>query len=162
MTGTVLIVDDERTLARAIKAFLLESGYEAEVAPDAEQAIGLLETLRPDVMLGVRPTRNRAVTTEQRDGVTRITVKKRRPRYLVPPISWVIRPRLETRVEIEGLGIEILELCDGRRTVEQIVDEFAGLHALTFHEARVSVTTYQKALVQRGVVVLVSEREVES
>jgi DNA-binding NtrC family response regulator len=50
VSGTVLIVDDERTLARAVKAFLLESGYEAEVAPDAEQAIGLLESLRPDVV----------------------------------------------------------------------------------------------------------------
>jgi two-component system, NtrC family, response regulator AtoC len=50
MSGSVLIVDDERTLARAVKAFLLESGYEAEVAPNAEQAIGLLETLRPDVV----------------------------------------------------------------------------------------------------------------
>ena len=50
MSGTVLIVDDERTLARAIKAFLAESGYEAEVAGDGEQALGLLETLRPDVV----------------------------------------------------------------------------------------------------------------
>jgi DNA-binding NtrC family response regulator len=50
MSGTVLIVDDERTLARAVKAFLIESGYEAEVAPDAEQALGMLETLRPDVV----------------------------------------------------------------------------------------------------------------
>jgi DNA-binding NtrC family response regulator len=50
MSATVLIVDDERTLARAVKAFLIESGYEAEVAPDAEQALGRLETLRPDVV----------------------------------------------------------------------------------------------------------------
>ena len=51
MSGsTVLIVDDERTLARAIKAFLAESGYEAEVAGDAEQALRLLETMRPDVV----------------------------------------------------------------------------------------------------------------
>ncbi len=51
MTGsTVLIVDDERTLARAIKAFLTESGYEAEAAGDAEQALRLLETMRPDVV----------------------------------------------------------------------------------------------------------------
>jgi DNA-binding NtrC family response regulator len=50
MSGTVLIVDDERTLARAVRAFLIESGYEAEVAPDAEQALGMLETLRPDVV----------------------------------------------------------------------------------------------------------------
>jgi two-component system response regulator AtoC len=53
MTGagsTVLIVDDERTLARAVKAFLNEAGYEAEVAGDAERAVELLETLRPDVV----------------------------------------------------------------------------------------------------------------
>jgi DNA-binding NtrC family response regulator len=50
VSGTVLIVDDERTLARSIRAFLVESGYEAEVAPDAEQALGMLETLRPDVV----------------------------------------------------------------------------------------------------------------
>jgi DNA-binding NtrC family response regulator len=53
MTGagsTVLIVDDERTLARAVKAFLNEAGYEAEVAGDAERAVELLETLRPDVI----------------------------------------------------------------------------------------------------------------
>ena len=41
MSGsTVLIVDDERTLARAIRTFMTEAGYEAEVAGDAEQARG--------------------------------------------------------------------------------------------------------------------------
>jgi two-component system, NtrC family, response regulator AtoC len=50
MSGTVLIVDDERTLARAVRAFLVESGYDAEVASDGEQALGMLETLRPDVV----------------------------------------------------------------------------------------------------------------
>lgn len=49
-TSTILIVDDERTLARAIKAFLVESGYEAEVAGDAETALQLLPSLRPDVV----------------------------------------------------------------------------------------------------------------
>jgi len=50
VSGTILIVDDERTLARAVKAFLAEHGYEAEVAGDAESALTLLETLRPDVV----------------------------------------------------------------------------------------------------------------
>jgi two-component system, NtrC family, response regulator AtoC len=49
-TSTVLIVDDERTLARAVKAFLSESGYEAEVAGTGEEAIELLPLLRPDVV----------------------------------------------------------------------------------------------------------------
>jgi two-component system, NtrC family, response regulator AtoC len=48
--ATVLIVDDERTLARSVKAFLMESGYEAEVAGDAEQALELLARLHPDVI----------------------------------------------------------------------------------------------------------------
>jgi two-component system, NtrC family, response regulator AtoC len=48
--GTVLIVDDERTLARAMKVFLGEGGYETETAPDAEQALVTLERLRPDVV----------------------------------------------------------------------------------------------------------------
>ncbi len=48
--SSVLIVDDERTLARSIKAFLNESGYNAEVAGTAEQALEQLERLRPDVI----------------------------------------------------------------------------------------------------------------
>jgi two-component system, NtrC family, response regulator AtoC len=48
--ATVLIVDDERTLARAVKAFLTEAGYEAEVAADGETALNLLQNLRPDVV----------------------------------------------------------------------------------------------------------------
>jgi DNA-binding NtrC family response regulator len=50
-TATILIVDDERTLARAIKAYLEEAGYEAEVAGDAESALPLLASLRPDVVI---------------------------------------------------------------------------------------------------------------
>jgi two-component system, NtrC family, response regulator AtoC len=48
--STVLIVEDERTLARAVKAYLAEAGYEAEVAPNAEKALELLDSLRPDVV----------------------------------------------------------------------------------------------------------------
>ena len=49
--GTVLIVDDERTLARSIKAYLIESGYEAESAEDTDTALEMLERLRPDVVV---------------------------------------------------------------------------------------------------------------
>jgi two-component system response regulator AtoC len=48
--STVLIVDDERNLARAVKAFLAEAGYEAETANDGEQALSLVQSIRPDVV----------------------------------------------------------------------------------------------------------------
>ncbi len=51
MSGsTVLIVDDEQTLARSAKAFLTDHGYEAEVAGSGEQALQLLQSLQPDVV----------------------------------------------------------------------------------------------------------------
>jgi len=48
--STVLIVDDEQSLARSAKAFLADHGYEAEVAVTGEQALDLLATLQPDVV----------------------------------------------------------------------------------------------------------------
>src|SRR5213593_796632 len=48
--STVLIVDDEQTLARSAKAFLADHGYEAEVAASGETALELLEKLQPDVV----------------------------------------------------------------------------------------------------------------
>ena len=51
MSGaTVLIVDDEQTLARSAKAFLADHGFEAEVAGSGEGALQLLGTLQPDVV----------------------------------------------------------------------------------------------------------------
>ena len=48
--STVLIVDDEQTLARSAKAFLVDHGYEAEVTGSGEQALELLGRLQPDVV----------------------------------------------------------------------------------------------------------------
>ncbi len=51
MSGaTILLVEDERTLARAMKAFLAEYGYETEVATDVDQALELLGRISPDVV----------------------------------------------------------------------------------------------------------------
>jgi DNA-binding NtrC family response regulator len=48
--GTILLVEDERTLARAIQAFLVEEGYEVVHAADAESALARLDDIRPDLV----------------------------------------------------------------------------------------------------------------
>jgi hypothetical protein len=45
-------------------------------------------------------------------------------------------------------------LCDGKATVESIIDEFAARHRLSFHESRVAVTGYLKTLIRRGVLAI--------
>jgi len=75
-----------------------------------------------------------------------------------PPLSWIVRVRSERRVQIDALGAFVWKLCDGTRTVEQIVDEFSRRHGLTFHEARVAVTGYLASLIQRGVLAITLAR----
>jgi hypothetical protein len=41
-------------------------------------------------------------------------------------------------------------LCDGSKSIETIIDEFAEQYSLTFHESRVLITGFIKMLVQRG------------
>ena len=107
-------------------------------------------------MLEARPVRNSAaeVLREEADALS-IKVKMKKPRPLFPPLSWFVRPRTTRTIRLDRLGSQVWELCDGERTVEDVVDEFARRHRLTFHEARASVTAYLKLLVQRGVVAIV-------
>ncbi|MGF1449066.1 MAG: PqqD family protein [Opitutales bacterium] len=85
----------------------------------------------------------------------RITVKQKPQPWLVPPLSWMLRPAEEKEVHLDRTGCAIYELCHAHRTVEDIVEDFGKAHRLTFHEARVAVCNYLYGLVQRGVLVLV-------
>lgn len=101
------------------------------------------------------PVRNEAADVGERSGEgVFITVQRTRPRWLIPPLTWAIRPRLTKTFKLDGIGSEIWSLCDGERTVEAIADIFAERHKLTFHEARVALTSYLKLLVERGAMVL--------
>ena len=105
-------------------------------------------------MLRARPIRNAAAELERaEDGAVRITVRKRPPRWLTP-LAWVFRPHLTDRYELDALGAQVWSLCDGQRSVEQIVDACSGEFELTFHEARAAVTGYLRDLVRRGVVAM--------
>jgi len=105
------------------------------------------------------PVHNLAADVRQDDeGKVRVTVKARRPWFLVPPVSWIVRPRLTRTLSLDRIGSRVWNLCDGRRTIENIADEFASVYRLTFHEARASVTGYITDLVRRGALVITVAR----
>jgi hypothetical protein len=109
-------------------------------------------------MLTAIPRQNAAAEVERStDGALRISVRLQLPKWLVPPISWFVRPRTRRSVQLDEIGQLVWMWSDGTRSVEDVVDAFAQHFALTFHEARVLVTGFMKSLMQRGI--LVMERE---
>ena len=102
-------------------------------------------------MLAARPIRNSAASVDDAPGgeVT-IRIKRDSPWWMIAPVSWIVPMRNEREIILDRVGALIWRLCDGGRTVENIVDAFGERHGLTFHEARASVTGYMKELIQRG------------
>jgi DNA-binding response OmpR family regulator len=49
--GSVLVVDDEPTIAEVVSRYLVRAGYETRVAGDGPQAIELAGTRRPDLVV---------------------------------------------------------------------------------------------------------------
>ena len=47
----VLVVDDEESLRLVVRSFLKRDGYEVELAASGEEALKLIETFGPDVIL---------------------------------------------------------------------------------------------------------------
>lgn len=108
------------------------------------------------------PYRNEAMKlTDRRGGAVLAEVPMRKPGWLVPPLSWIIPYSSHRRVELDAAGASVLELCDGRRTVEAVVEKFAADNKLSFREAQLAVMEFLKQLSQRGLIAIVGAREDE-
>jgi len=104
-------------------------------------------------LLAAVPLRNRTMAVERRsDGTALAAVPLRRPRWMIPPLSWFLPYSTHRRVQLDRPGTEVLDLCDGRRTVEQIVEKFAADHKLTFREAQLAIGQFLQSLTQRGLI----------
>ncbi len=111
-------------------------------------------------MLAARPVHNAAArVVDEAGGDVAVYVKSIRPWYMFPPVSWIVPYRPERKTVLDRLGSQVWRWCDGERSVEDIIDAFAGEHDLTFHEARVAVTGYIKSLVQRGALAIAMSEE---
>ncbi len=111
-------------------------------------------------MMAAVPVRNSAaqVETETDPPGVKLNIPTRKPRYFsIPPISWVVHPKKFRIIYLDEMGSAVWSLCDGTRTIEQIVDALAREHGLTFHESRVAVTQYIKSLIQRGALAVALE-----
>lgn len=112
------------------------------------------QVLAADLLKAV-PQANRAATiTDKDDGTIMASVPMRRPDYLVPPLSWLLPFTAVRKIQLDRIGTDVFNLCDGVRTVERIVETFASLHKLTFREAQLSISQFMRMMVQRGLIAL--------
>ena len=110
----------------------------------------------PAVLLRARLLRNRELEELIRDGSRLIVSVPIRKRWWTHPfVRWLVPMNRYKRIELDRRGMSFLDLCDGERTVEEIVRLFAGEYDLGPQEAKVAVASFIESLVRRGVIVIV-------
>lgn len=90
-------------------------------------------------------------------GTVLIRIPFKKPRYLVPPLTWIFPVSSHRRLALDTIGTFVFRLCDGKRTIEQIIEKFAWQYKLTFHEARVPVLHFLQQLTERGAIAIVGK-----
>ena len=123
-----------------------------------KEELNISQSVNWQEMMQYIPVRNEAAGfVETVDGKIKVTVKKLKHKFLVPPISWIIRPKSKQEIILDDIGMTVVKMCDAKKNIENIIDEFAAVNGLTFHESRVAITDYIKNLVRRGILALVKK-----
>ena len=65
----------------------------------------------------------------------------------------------ERTFNLDRLGAEVYQACDGKTDVRAIIRKFAATHKISVAEAEISVTTFLKTLVSKGLVALAVKRQ---
>lgn len=94
------------------------------------------------------------------DDGCRITVELHTPRWQ----RMILRAAdtLHRTFELDAYGREVLDLCDGQRTVRRIVDRFAEAHDLDRHQASLAVMTFLKTLIARRILAVAIPPETDA
>lgn len=59
---------------------------------------------------------------------------------------------IERQFDLDAYGVRVLELCDGQRTVSQVIDDFAHAQRLDSQEAELSVLPFLRMLISKGLI----------
>ena len=144
MAYGVLILEDEASLARNIKAYLEEEGFEAKVAGDGETGLRLFESFGPDIVLLDLQLPGMSGLAALRE------MRARRPDVRV--IMLTAHGSVQVAVEAIKAGayeylakpVVLSELC---RTIERALEEERTAGALSYYQRREAAEAGIDALV---------------
>ncbi len=98
-------------------------------------------------------------TSGVRGGTLVLAVKQKYPR----PINYlagIMGLSRERRFQLDGIGLVLFRMMDGRRNVGDLIDWLMQEHLLTFFEARALFVRYLQVLMEKGVVVMAVKEQV--
>ncbi|NOY80959.1 MAG: PqqD family protein [Kiritimatiellaeota bacterium] len=107
-------------------------------------------------LLSARPFRNQAIEVLVRDENRLLLSVPIKPRWWNSRfVRWLVPMNRFRRIELDRRGMHFFDLCDGDRTVADIVATFAETYDLSALEARIAVAAFLGTLIEKGVVALV-------
>ena len=108
--------------------------------------------LTPEQVLTSRPVRNEVLRTEAVEGGGLRVYLSRSGKWWVWLLAVVFPIPRERMVELDTAGQQVWELCDGKNTLQNMIEAFQRQHKLTRAEAEWSLRTYLRDLGKRGMV----------
>jgi len=103
--------------------------------------------------LAAIPLMNPLITVEHNEQGSAVLSVPRKRTSIVKMLSKMFRLPPYRRIELDELGTYTIQLCDGSRTVKQVVARFAKKFGLNRREADVMMRAYLQGLAKRGVVI---------
>ena len=134
-------------------------------------------TLRRSDFLRLKPVRSPMVKWEKNEkGEIKIIIPlkkikeirekvesgKRRKRKKPGLFSKLFPEPKEKRIQLDEIGSVVWELCDGNRTVKDIIDYLYEKYKLLPRESEISLSTYLNSLVKRGLVAFILPEDLQS
>ena len=108
--------------------------------------------LTPEQVLGSVPWRNEALKSERIEGGGIKLVLARRREWWARILAIVFPIPKERMVELDALGEQFWDLCDGKHTLRDLIRVCQEEHKLTRAEAEWSLRTFLRDLGKRGLV----------
>ena len=134
-------------------------------------------TLRRSDFLRLKPVRSPMVKWEKNEkGEIKIIIPlkkikeirekvetdKRRKRKKPDLFSKFFPEPKEKRIQLDEIGSVVWELCDGNRTVKDIIDYLYEKYKLLPRESEISLNTYLNSLVKRGLMAFILPEDLKS
>ena len=126
----------------------------------------MVQGSRPKVsraeVLGARPVRNPAIAWErgvwrggddEQPAVVLLRVPRRKDRW-GNALARVFRLPAERKIELDEMGSDVWEMCDGALTVDALTKAICARYRLNRRQGEASVTAYLRMLAERRLVAL--------